>query len=128
MPPRKKAEIELRESKERARVRLDADIEEYLKSQSERVLGKPAIGLDGAELTLIANRVLYEHRMAQLMTKQVPFAKLFNWLLNWVPGSSRKVVSLAQSSGVSAMKASEPASDDFDFDADLGDLYEKDVA
>ncbi len=127
MPPRKKTETEPKESKERTRVRLDADIEEYLKSQSERVLGKPTAGLDGTDLSVIANRILYEHRMAQLMVKQVPFAKLLNSLLNWVPGSS-KVVALPGTSEVPALSASEAASDDFDFDADLGDLYEQDVA
>lgn len=129
MAPRKKTEIETKESKERARVRLDLDIEAYLKSQSERVLSKPASELDGAELTLIANRLLYEHKLAQSMAQKVPFDRLFNWVLTWVPGGG-KIIPLDRKEH-QALKPSEseiPPEDDFDFEANLGDLYDEEMA
>ncbi|MBD1840858.1 hypothetical protein H6F78_00100 [Coleofasciculus sp. FACHB-64] len=111
---------------ENTRVRVEPDIEQYLKSQSERVLGKPVNQLTAADLTTLANRIVYEHRLAQQMASQVPFTKLFSWLMNWVPSGGNKVVSLGQSSEAPALKAS--LSDNFEFDADLGDLFDKDEA
>jgi hypothetical protein len=129
MASRKKTETEPKESKERARVRLDLDIESYLKSQSERVLSKPASELDGVELTLIANRLLYEHKLAQSLAQKVPFARLFNWVLTWVPGGG-KVIALDRQE-LQALKPSESEpqpEEDFDFEANLGDLYDEEMA
>lgn len=108
---------------DKQRVRLDADIEEYLQSQSERVLGKPGDNLSGAELTTLTNRLLYEHRLANQMAKQIPFARLFNWLTGLVSSTNSKIVSLP-----SADTPPVKTEDSFDFDADLGDLYEHDEA
>jgi hypothetical protein len=82
---------------ENTRVRLEPDLENYLKTQAERVLGKSGEKLTGAELTTLTNRVLYEHKIAQSMARQVPLAKLFNWVMGLVPGSGSKVVALQTS-------------------------------
>jgi hypothetical protein len=129
--PRKNIESEPKESKERARIRLDSDIEQYLKNQSERVLGKTETELDGADLTLIANRLLYEHKLAQSLAKKVPLTRLVNWLMSWVSGDG-KVIALDWKEP-QALKPSEPSpqpEDDFDFDfeANLGDLYDEKIA
>jgi len=47
------------------RVRLDPDIEAYVRSQSERVIGIPAEQIVGADLTTLTNRLLYEHKFTQ---------------------------------------------------------------
>ena len=83
---------------ENTRVRLEPDIETYLKSQAERVLGKSGEKLSGAELTTLTNRVVYEHKIAQSMARQVPFTKLFNWLMGLVPGSGTLVLQSSASS------------------------------
>ncbi|MEP0879755.1 hypothetical protein NDA00_28685 [Funiculus sociatus GB2-M2] len=76
---------------ENTRIRVEPDIEQYLKSQSERVLGKTSNQVTGADLTTLTNRILYEHRLAQQMATQVPFSKLFSLVMNWVPSSGNKV-------------------------------------
>ena len=55
---------------ENTRVRLEAHIETYLKSQSSRVLGKEGAKLTGAELTTITNCLLYEHKQLAGMARQ----------------------------------------------------------
>ena len=127
--PRKNIESEPKESKERARIRLDSDIEQYLKNQSERVLGKTETELDGADLTLIANRLLYEHKLAQSIAKKVPLTRLVNWLMSWVPGDGKVIAFDWKEPQV--LKPSEPSpqpEDDFDFEANLGDLYDEKIA
>lgn len=111
---------------ENTRVRLEPDIEVYLKSQAERVLGKPSEKVTGAELTTLTNRVIYEHRIAQSMARQVPFARLFNWLMGLAPGSGSKVVALQTSTEAPALQPSKPA-DNFDFEADFASQFELDV-
>jgi hypothetical protein len=110
---------------ENTRVRLEPDLENYLKTQSERVLGKEGEKLTGAELTTLTNRVIYEHKIAQSMARQVPFAKLFNWLMGLVPGSGSKVVALQTSSDISALQASK--SETLDFEADFASQFEIDM-
>jgi hypothetical protein len=110
------------------RIRIEPDIEDYLRSQSERVIGKPGDQVTGAELTTLANRLLYEHKLAQSMTKQIPFARLFNWLMGLVKGSG-KVIAFAQPTEASALKESQPSEpDNFDFDADFAAQFEEDAA
>lgn len=106
------------------RVRLDAHIEDYLKTQSERVLGKLPAAVTAADLTTLTNTLIYEHKLTQQVAKQIPLAKLFNWLTGLIP--SGKVVAMPLSAEAPALKAS-PV-DNFDFDADLGDLYEDEAA
>ncbi len=110
---------------ENTRVRLEPDIEAYLKSQADRVLGKEGGKLTGAELTTLTNRILYEHKIAQSMARQVPFAKLFNWLMGLVPGSGGKVVALQTSSDTPALQASKPET--LDFEADFASQFELDM-
>ena len=113
---------------ENKRVRIEPHIETYLKSHAARVLDKPGEGLTTADLSTVVNALLYEHKLAQSMAKQIPFARLFNWLMSWIPGSGNKVVSLNQPSETPALSAPHPEPDDFEFDAHLGDLYEEDAA
>ncbi len=109
---------------ENTRVRLEPDIESYLKSQAERVLGKSGEKLTGAELTTLTNRVVYEHKIAQSMARQVPFAKVFNWLMGLVPGSGSKVVALQSSTDVPALQPSK--AEPLDFEADFASQFELD--
>ena len=110
---------------ENTRVRLEPDIEAYLKSQAERVLGKSGEKLTGAELTTLSNRVIYEHKIAQGMARQVPFSKLFNWLMGLVPSSASKVVALQTSSDTPALQPSKPET--LDFEADFASQFELDM-
>ncbi len=112
---------------ENKRARIEPHIEDYLKSQAERVMGKPTSNLTGAELSTVANAIIYEHKLAQSMAKQIPFAKLFNWLTSWVPGSGGKVLQF-QSTTIPALSAPQQQVEDFELDAELGDLYEEDAA
>jgi hypothetical protein len=109
---------------ESTRVRLDPDIEAYLKSQSDRVLGKSGQGLTGAELTTLTNRVLYEHKIAQTMTKQIPFTRIFNWLMGLGTGSTGKVVALQTSSEAGALQPCK--AENTDFEADFASQFELD--
>jgi hypothetical protein len=110
---------------ENTRVRLEPDIETYLKSQAERVLGKSGEKLSGAELTTLTNRVVYEHKIAQSMARQVPFTKLFNWLMGLVPSSGSKVVALQTSNDAPALQPSK--SETLDFEADFANQFEVDM-
>jgi len=110
---------------ENTRVRLEPDIEVYLKSQAERVLGKPSDYVTGAELSTVTNRVIYEHKMAQSMARQIPFARLFNWLMGLAPGSGSKVVAISPPSETPALKPSTPET--LDFEADFAAQFEHDV-
>lgn len=111
---------------ENKRVRLELHIEEYLKSHAQRVLDKPGNAVTSAELTTLTNAIIYEHKLAQSMAKQIPFAKLFGWLMSWVPGN--RVVGLTQQADAPTLGASGAPQDNFEFDADLGDLFEEEAA
>ncbi len=110
---------------ENKRARIEPHIEDYLKSQAERVMGKPTSNLTGAELSTVANAIIYEHKLAQSMAKQIPFAKLFNWLMGLVPGSSNKVVAMQTSSDTPALQPSKPET--LDFEADFASQFELDM-
>ncbi len=110
------------------RIRVEPDIEDYLRNQSERVIGRPGDDVSGAELTTIANRLLYEHKIAQSMTKQIPFSRLFNWLIGIMPsGSGGKIVALQSATEQPALKPSQQ-DEDFDFAADFAAQFEEDAA
>lgn len=110
------------------RIRVEPDLEDYLRNQAERVIGKPGDEVSGAELTTIANRLLYEHKMAQSMTQQIPFARLFNWLMGIMPGGSGgKIVALQSAAEQPALKPSQQ-DEDFDFAADFASQFEEDAA
>lgn len=109
------------------RVRLEPDIEAYLRSQSERVLGVSSENLSAADLTTLTNRVLYEHKLAQTMIRQEFLPKLFGWLKGVLPGlggSGNKVVAISQQPQQVAL----PAADDLDFCADFVAQFEDDAA
>ena len=105
---------------ENTRVRIEPDIEEYLKSQSERVLGKSANKVSTADLTTLTNRILYEHRQAHQLMSLIPIARIFNWLTNL--NSASKVVNLPTATDQPVLQSS-PV-EDFEFDADLADKFE----
>ena len=112
---------------ENKRVRLELHIEEYLKSHAHRVLNKPGNVATSADLTTLTNAIIYEHKLAQSMAKQIPFAKLFSWLMSWVPGN--RVIGLTQQAAdAPTLGASGAPQDNFEFDADLGDLFEEEAA
>lgn len=109
------------------RVRIDPDIEMYLRSQSERVMGIAPEKLTGADLTTIVNRVLYEHRlMTQMMMRQEFIPRLLGWLKGVLPGlgggNGGKVVAIASQPQQPALP-----SEDLDFAADFASQFE-DVA
>lgn len=105
---------------ENIRVRIEPDIEQYLKSQSLRVLGKSSEAVTTSDLTTLVNRIVYEHRQAHQLMSLVPITRIFNWLSSLSPGN--KVVTLASKTGEQPVLQQ---ADDFDFDADLADKFEE---
>lgn len=111
------------------RVRIDSDIEAYLRSQAERVLGVKPENLSAADLTTLTNRVLYEHKLAQTMMRQEFLPRLLGWLKGVVPGlngNGNKVVAIAAPQ--QAQQSALPAVDDLDFAADFAAQFEADDA
>lgn len=109
------------------RIRLESDIEVYLKSQGERVMGIPANELTTADLTTLTNRIIYEHKLARNLMQQEFIPRLISWFKNVLPsgnGGNNKVVSLPTNQQSKAL----PTPDDFDFAADLAAQFEQDVA
>ncbi len=108
------------------RVRIDSDIEAYIRSQSERVMGIDPDKLTAADLTTLTNRILYEHKLAQTMMRQEFIPRLFGWLKGILPGvSSGKVVAIAPEQP--QQPALKPIDEDQDFLADFASQFE-DVA
>jgi hypothetical protein len=108
------------------RVRIDSDIESYIKSQSERVMGIDPEKLTAADLTTLTNRILYEHKLAQTMMRQELISRLFGWLKGVVPGiggNSNKVVAIAPQPQQPALPT-----DDLDFAADFAAQFDEDAA
>ena len=105
---------------ENIRVRIEPDIEQYLKSQSSRVLGKSSEKVTTADLSTLVNRIIYEHRQAHQLMSLVPITRIFNWLSSLSPGN--KVAVLPSHSGEQPVLQ---LADDFDFDADLADKFEE---
>jgi hypothetical protein len=109
------------------RVRIDADIEVYIRSQSERVMGISSEKLTAADLTTLTNRLLYEHKLTTSMMRQEFLPRLFSWLKGVLPGvvsNGNKVVAIAaQQPDPSALPA-----DDLDFTADFAAQFEEDNA
>jgi hypothetical protein len=109
------------------RVRIDSDIETYIRSQAERVMGAGSDKLTAADLTTLTNRLLYEHKLAQAMMRQEFIPRLFNWLKGVLlgVGSGNKVVAIAPQTQQPAL----PATDDLDFAADFAAQFsEEDTA
>jgi hypothetical protein len=114
---------------ENKRLRIESHIEDYLKSQAERVLGRQVDvnKLSATELNIVANGVIYEHKLAQAMARQIPLASLFSWLISWVSGNGNKVVALQPPTSQSALSESESVPDPLDFEADFADQFEVDL-
>jgi len=109
-----------------SRVRIDADIEAYIRTQSERVMGITPDKLTAADLTTLTNRVLYEHKLAQSMMRQEFIPRLFNWLRGVLPsvgGNGNKVVAMTPQPQQQALP-----SDDLDFAAEFAAQFDKDAA
>jgi len=107
------------------RIRVESDIEDYLRNQAERVIGKKSEEVSASELTTIANRLLYEHKIAQSMTKQISFNRLLNWLIGLVSlANVSKIVALQSATEQSVLKPSEK-DEDFDFAADFASQFEE---
>lgn len=105
------------------RIRVEPDIEVYLRSQSERVMGIAPDKLSGTELTTLTNRIIYEHKLAQSMMRQEFLPRLLGWLKGILPGvGSTKVVPIAQQ----PQQQSLPESDDLDFAADFAAQFTED--
>jgi hypothetical protein len=102
------------------RIRIDADLELYVRSQSERVMGIESDKLTAADLTTLTNRILYEHKLAQTMMRQEFIPRLFSWLKGVLPGlgSGNKVVAIAPQPQQPALP-----SDDLDFAADFASQF-----
>ncbi|MFP5275041.1 hypothetical protein [Coleofasciculus sp.] len=106
------------------RIRIDSDIEAYIKSQSKRVMDIPADKLTAADLTTLTNRLLYEHKLTSSLMKQEFIPRLFGWLKGIVPGlGGGKVVQIAPQ-----QTQPELPSDDLDFAADFASQFDEDVA
>lgn len=109
------------------RIRLESDIEAYLKSQGERVMGIAPENLTTADLTTLTNRIIYEHKLARNLMQQEFIPRILSWFKNVLPsgnGGNNKVVSLPTAQSAKAL----PTTDDFDFAADLAAQFEQDVA
>jgi hypothetical protein len=109
-----------------SRVRIDSDIEVYLRSQSERVIGITANKLTAADLTTLTNRVLYEHKLAQTMMRQEFISRVLGWLKGVLPGvggNGNKVVAITPQPQQQALP-----SDDLDFAADFAAQFDEDAA
>ncbi|HEY9596122.1 MAG TPA: hypothetical protein V6D33_00430 [Cyanophyceae cyanobacterium] len=105
------------------RVRLEADIEAYIRSQSERVMGIASDKLTAADLTTLTNRVLYEHKLTTTMMKQEFIPRILSWLKGVLPGmGGSKVVAITTQQ--------QPAlpSDDLDFAADFASQFDENAA
>jgi hypothetical protein len=102
------------------RVRIDSDIEAYIKSQSERVMGIAPDKLTAADLTTLTNRILYEHKLAQTMMRQEFIPRLLGWLKGVLPGvgNGNKVVAIAP-----PPQQTLPA-EDLDFAADFATQFD----
>ena len=109
-----------------SRVRIDSDIEVYLRSQSERVMGITPDKLTAADLTTLTNRVLYEHKLAQTMMRQEFISRVLGWLKGVLPsvgGNGNKVVAIATQPQQPVLP-----SDDLDFAADFAAQFDEDAA
>lgn len=109
---------------ENKRIRIESDIETYLRSQSERVLSKPGTKLTVAELGILTNRILYEHKLGQSLASRFPLAKLFDWVTSLVPGKAS--LSLARDNTAALAPIPQKVElEDFELDAALADQFDE---
>jgi hypothetical protein len=108
------------------RVRLEEDLQQYLETQAERILGKTPETLTPIDYSTLVNRALYEHKLAHGITRKMPLGRLVDWLLSFSP-SARNFSFIPQGrAGESVAVAAE--ADDFSLDYQLGELFEQEAA
>ncbi|NEP00567.1 MAG: hypothetical protein F6K58_18220 [Symploca sp. SIO2E9] len=103
------------------RVRIESDLEVYVRAQSERVMGVPSQQLSAAELTTLTNRIIYEHKLAHSMMRQEFIPRLLGWLKGLVAGNNNKVVALPKTQQPALIEAQEQ-----EFIADFAAQFEED--
>jgi hypothetical protein len=99
---------------ENRRIRLEGDIESWLLTHAERVLGKPSEHLTAGDYSTLVNRILYEFK-----------------LLTRPTGLSTSMIPMVAAEGQGRGRIPSPASairEDYSFDAQLGDLFEQEAA
>jgi len=107
------------------RIRIEPDIEAYLRSQAQRVLGVDPEKVTAADMTTLTNRIIYEHKLAQSMMRQEFIPRLFGWLKGVFPNAGgNKVVAIAPESQPAIL----PPADDLDFAAEFASQFEDDAA
>jgi hypothetical protein len=99
------------------RLRIEGDIEKYLRLQAPRILDKSPDEVSGADLSTLANRIIYEHKLAHQAALRIPFAQLFNWLIS-LPLNGNKLPQAQEQ----PVLMSKPES--YQFDAELADMFE----
>ena len=119
---------------ENRRVRIEDDIENYLQSHAERVLGKSAEVLSTADYSTLTNRLLYEHKLAQGFVQQVPFGGMWQWLIDLLPSlTHRQISSVSTIPQPTPPPKSPPVSrpvlkEDYSFDASFSEMFEDEAA
>jgi hypothetical protein len=99
---------------ENRRIRLEGDIENWLLTHAERVLGKSAGHLTAGDYSTLVNRILYEFK-----------------LLTCPNGLSASMIPMVAAEGQGRGLVLSPAPairDDYRFDAALSDLFEQEAA
>jgi hypothetical protein len=116
------------------RVRLEEDLQQYLETQAQRILGKTPEKLTSVDYSTLVNRALYEHKLAQGITCKMPLGRLLDWVLN-LTSSARNLSLIPQGrAGESAMGKASPEAipqaepDDYSLDFQLGELFEQEAA
>lgn len=108
------------------RVRLEEDLQQYLETQAERILGKSPEALTPVDYSILVNRALYEHKLAHGMTRNLPLGRLVDWLLNLSTSARNLSFMPSARAGEGTTTANQP--EDYSFDAQLGDLFEQEAA
>ena len=103
------------------RIRIEPDIETYLRSQSERVLGVAQGELSATDVTTLTNRVIYEHKLAQSMMRQEFIPRILSWLKGVLPATGNRIAALP----AIEQPALTEAEDDLDFAADFAAQFDE---
>ncbi|HBE56797.1 MAG TPA: hypothetical protein DDW56_04510 [Cyanobacteria bacterium UBA11366] len=104
------------------RIRLEADLEQYLRSQSMRVMEIPPEKLTAADLTTLTNRVIYEHKLGQSIIRQDFVPRLIQWFKS-VTGNGVAVTSEPKAIAMNELKS---LPEDFDLANQLANQFDED--
>jgi hypothetical protein len=107
------------------RVRLEEDLQHYLETQAERILGKTPETLTSIDYSTLVNRALYEHKLAHGISLKMPLGRLMDWLMSFTP-AARNLAVIPQ--GRAGETATTVETDDFSLDYQLGELFEGEAA